>query len=165
MAASPRSADTTLCTGSPTDAAGIAALHGRLFSPPWSEKDVTELMAHPGAATFVARNRLQSEVAGYILGRVAADEAELLSIGVAPSLQRLGLARRLVHALAGHVHDLGAAKLHLEVSAVNVAALALYGTLGFERTGFRRGYYRPHGKPAEDAWLMALDLGETPRVD
>lgn len=147
------------------DAAGIAALHGELFSPPWSANEVMELMSHPGAAAFVVRDGSRLEVAGFILGRVAADEAELLSIGVAPALQRLGLARRQVHALAGRVQSMGAAKLHLEVSAFNAPALALYTALGFERTGLRRGYYRPIGKPAEDAWLMALDLLATRRVD
>lgn len=158
-------ADASPVAATPEAAAGIAALHGRLFAPAWSVDDVRELMSHSGAASFVVHDGGGPEIAGYILGRVAADEAELLSIGVAPQHQRRGLARRLVRTLATEVGRMGAAKLFLEVSAANAPALALYTALGFERTGLRRGYYRPPGRAAEDAWLMALALGASPRVD
>ncbi len=157
--------DATISGAGPADAAAIAALHGQLFSPPWTTHEVAELMAHPGAAAFVMRDARLGDVAGYILGRVAADEAELLSIGVAPSHQRRGLARRLLVSLAERVHDMGAVRLYLEVSAVNASAIALYETTGFARIGVRRAYYRQSGRPAEDALLLARDLTPKPQVD
>lgn len=149
----------------PDDAASIAMLHGQMFSPPWSAREVADLMAHPGAAAFVVREDGQPDIVGYALGRLAADEAELLSIGVAPDRRRNGLGRRLVLALAERVRGMGAVALFLEVSAVNISAVALYRALGFRQVGMRRAYYRPIGRPAEDAMLLVRDLAPKPRVD
>lgn len=157
--------DAAISDAGPDDAAAIAALHGQLFSPPWATHEVAGLMAHPGGTAFVMRDAGSGGVAGYILGRVAADEAELLSIGVAPSHQRCGLARRLLEALADRVYQIGAVRLYLEVSAVNAPAIGLYETTGFARIGVRRAYYRQAGQPAEDALLFARDLTPKLQVD
>lgn len=147
------------------DGAAIASLHRELFSPSWSAAEVADLMAHPGTAAFVVREAQVPGVAGYVIGRVAADEAEILSIGVAMARRRQGHGRRLVHKLAERVATMGAIELFLEVSAVNASAVALYRALGFRQIGMRRGYYRPPGQPAEDALLLALDLAANRRVD
>lgn len=149
----------------PLDASAIALLHGRLFSPPWTTLEVAQLMVHPGAAAFVAQGAAGEGVAGYILGRVAADEAELLSIGVTMAHRRQGIARNLMQALAARVREMGATRLYLEVSAANPGAVALYQVQGFTRIGVRRGYYRLPGQPAEDALLLALELAPQPLVD
>ena len=122
-------------------------------------------MAHAGAAAFVCRAAGGGQVDGYVLGRVAADEAEVLSIGVDPEARRRGLGLALLGALAARVAGMGAARLYLEVSAVNAPAIALYERCGFTRLGLRRGYYREPGRPAEDALLLGRDLVAKPRVD
>ena len=149
----------------PDDANAISKLHGAMFPRQWRPDEFIELMTHPRAIAQVACDMQQMEIAGYVLGRVAADEAELLSIGIAPDRRRQGLAQRLVGALMARAREMGATRLHLEVAAVNTPALALYAALGFERTGLRRGYYHTHGQPAEDAHLLALDILPNPCVD
>ncbi len=52
----------------------------------------------------------------------------------------------------------GAARAVLEVAADNAAALALYQSLGFQRQGTRRHYYRRAAGPAMDAWRFGLDF-------
>ncbi len=157
--------DAVISDAGPVDTAAIATLYGQLFSPPWSAREVEDLIAHPGASAFVVRRPHEADIAGYILGRVAADEAEVLSIGVDPRWRRLGVGRKLIHILAERSRAMGAKQIFLEVSAVNAPAVALYRALGFMQRGVRRGYYQLPGKPAEDALLFALDLSINPRVD
>ena len=75
---------------------------------------------------------------------------------MAAESQRRGLGRRLFHALAAELRAAGVTELVLEVRASNRPALGFYRSLGFARTGLRRGYY---ADPVEDAVLMRLPLG------
>lgn len=97
------------------------------------------------------------ELIGYGGISVAADEAEILNIAVHPSFRRLGVGVRLMRVLIDAAQERGACSLYLEVRASNVAAAALYRSLGFETIGVRKNYYT---SPREDAVLMSLSLGE-----
>ncbi len=87
-----------------------------------------------------------------VLLRVAADEAEILTIGVAARRQGLGTA--LMAAALAAARAQGAAAMFLEVAADNAAARGLYGNLGFAAAGQRRGYYAN----GADALLLRRDL-------
>lgn len=137
----------------------IAALHARLFDPAWDEPAVRALLDHPASTAFVAFDGLGKSSPGFILGQLAADEAEILSLGVAPEWQRLGLGKRLIDGLARAVKRAEARRLFLEVAADNTAALALYRAAGFQETGRRKGYYKRRDGTAVDALNMALELG------
>ncbi len=141
----------------------MARLHASLFDAPWDAASFEELLAHAGAIAFLARPqttdaRRRPEALGFILGRLAADEAEILTLAVARDWQRLGLGGRLVDALARAAKAKGARQLYLEVAAGNSAARALYAGLGFRESGRRRGYYVSPGAPAEDAVNLCLSL-------
>jgi ribosomal protein S18 acetylase RimI-like enzyme len=82
------------------------------------------------------------------------DEAEILSIGVAPGRQKQGCARFLVAALIETARAEGIRSLFLEVDAGNRAAIALYEGRGFSRIARRLRYYRS----GADALVMRLDL-------
>lgn len=148
------------------DAGSIADLHRKLFNPPWDETSVGALMAPPTGLALVARSTPPSsqrdpqshEIAGFVLARVAAGEAEILSIAVAPGLQGRGLGRQLVEQAIRDLHARGARRLFLEVAADNAPALALYTKLGLVEIGRRRGYYDRPGIVAADALLLACDL-------
>lgn len=91
---------------------------------------------------------LNSCVAGFLVTReVAPGESEILNIAVDPAERRTGIARRLL------TDALARAKgtWFLEVRASNAAALRLYESAGFTRTGSRKNYY---DEPAEDAIVM-----------
>ena len=136
----------SLLWASPERVPDIAALHVRLFDPPWDEDSIGRLIEHPAAAAFVAQVREPKAVAGFVIGQIAADQAEILSIGVAPEWQRRGIARQMVEGL------------FLEVAADNTAALRLYEGLGFAVAARRKGYYdRPGGAPV-DALIHSLAL-------
>jgi [ribosomal protein S18]-alanine N-acetyltransferase len=113
----------------------LVVLHAACFTEAWSRDFLMRLMEGPGVYGWLADDD------AFLLLRVVADEAEVLSIGTRPDARRAGLARALVqHAIAAaQAH--GATRLFLEVAADNVAALALYRAHGFMEVGRRRGYY------------------------
>ena len=150
--------DVSLLWAAPERAQEIADLHGQLFDPPWDAESVAQLIEHPAAAAFVAQMRGPKALAGFLIAQIAADEAEILSIGVAPAWQRRGIARHMVEGLVRAAQLAQVKRLFLEVAVSNTAANRLYRGLGFEPVGRRTGYYqRPGAKPV-DAVVLALAL-------
>ena len=95
---------------------------------------------------------------GFILLRVVADEAEILTLAVRPAARRRGVGARLVQEGGRLVAVRGATRLFLEVAADNDAALSLYRRAGFADAGRRPAYYaRPEGA-RQDALILALNL-------
>ena len=131
----------------------MAALHARCFitPPPWSAQAFAGLQASTGVFTH-------GDARGFVLGRALAGEAEVLTLAVAPEARRLGLG----HALMQHFHDTardaGAETAFLEVAENNAAAIALYLSLGYTRTGTRRGYFKSADSLSLDALVMAKPL-------
>lgn len=142
----------------PERSAEIAALHKRLFYPAWDEAAVNSLLEHPASTSLVAVAGDPKNIAGFIIGQLAADEAEILSIGVAPDWQRAGLGKMLVEGLIRAARRGEAKRLFLEVAADNAGALRLYRSLKFTETGRRKAYYERANGPPVDALTFALDL-------
>lgn len=144
------------------DAPALAALHVDGFDEPWSVETFAELLALPGAFGHLAV--AQSAPAGFALARVAADEAEILTLSVARGQRRRGLGAKLVGLACDRAASEGAARMFLEVAADNFAALALYRALGFAEAGRRPAYYGKPGHQRQDALLMSAALGAWPRA-
>ena len=85
----------------------------------------------------------------------AAERAEMVDLRVLASERRQGLGRQLLWASLTALGDVGA--VELEVRSSNVAARALYESLGFIETGSRSNYYAT-SDGREDAILMTLTL-------
>jgi [ribosomal protein S18]-alanine N-acetyltransferase len=117
----------------------LAALHAACFGERWDEAALASLLAMPGAHGFLAE---AAEPLGFVLLRVAADEAEIISIGVAPAVRRMGIGRCLLKAAEAAAATTGAESLFLEVAADNFEAHGLYSSLGFTEIGRRAKYYR-----------------------
>jgi ribosomal-protein-alanine N-acetyltransferase len=136
------------------DAPALAAVHAAAFEAPWTGEEILRFAADPGGFARVAET--DGAVAGFILCRLIAGEAEVLTLAVRPGARRRGVARALLAealALAGAV----GAPTFLEVAADNPGALALYQQAGFERVGRRAGYYARPGA-AVDAIVMRRAL-------
>ena len=138
--------------------AAMAALHARCFTVPrpWAAAEFAALLAE--ATVFAVQSP-----AGFALGRVAADEVELLTIAVAPEARRLGQGRDLMAAFTATAAARGARSAFLEVAADNAAAIALYHAAGFAVAGRRRGYDRLADGSAVDALVMAKSLDAQPQ--
>ncbi len=131
----------------------LAALHARCFTSPrpWSAGEFAALLEEPAVFLLAGAH-------GFALGRVIADEAELLTIAVAPEARGRGLGHRLMAGFEAEAARRGAARAFLEVAEDNDAALRLYKARGYRESGRRRGYYRRRRGPAADAVLMVRDL-------
>jgi ribosomal-protein-alanine N-acetyltransferase len=122
----------------------------------WSPRDFAELLAMPG--TFGELIVVDRTEAGISLARLAADEAELLTIAVLPGQRRRGLARRLLGRVLDAAGAYGAAALFLEVAENNAAARNLYLNEGFAEVGRRPGYYGEATANATAAIIMRRPL-------
>lgn len=133
----------------------MARIHARAMTvpPPWSAPVMAGFLSAPGAVFASADN-------AFALGRVIADEAELLTIAVDPAAQRQGLGRACLTRFIDACRKAGARRVFLEVAADNHAARALYLSLGFAEDGRRKGYYRPTGAEPIDAILMSKVLDD-----
>lgn len=128
--------------------AELAQLHARAFTTPrpWSEAEFRELLA---AGAF-----LLTQPRAFLLGRVIADEAELLTLATDPAARRQGAGRALVAAFAQEAAARGATTAFLEVASDNAPARALYAATGWQQAGQRRNYYAQ----GVDALVLTLKL-------
>jgi ribosomal-protein-alanine N-acetyltransferase len=112
-----------------------------------------DALAQPRRFTFVAE--LEGNVTGFSVASCLGYEAELESIAVNRSVQRLGVGRRLMEALTGVLQAEGVRRILLEVRASNLRAIVFYSALGWSQCGRRPRYY---AGPEEDALLLSLHL-------
>jgi ribosomal-protein-alanine N-acetyltransferase len=92
------------------------------------------------------------------VSRIAADEAEILSIAIDASYRGRGLSRDLLLTHLGHLAGRGVRTIFLEVEESNQPARALYERTGFSVVGRRERYYRQMGGEQLNALLMRRDL-------
>lgn len=142
----------------PGHAPACAGLHGAAFAHGWSEIDFERLIA---AETSYADAALDGRtLAGFILSRVAADEAEVLTIVVGTRWRGRGLGRALLERHCDRLAAIGARTLFLDVNADNAPARALYARTGFAEVGRRQAYYAaPPGTARADALILRRSLG------
>jgi ribosomal-protein-alanine N-acetyltransferase len=131
----------------------IPAAHSILVQSPeaaaWSRESLSETMKN-GLGWIL---EVDGAIAGILIGRVAADEFEILNLAVEKAHRRHGVATKLVRAAVEQARTAGARKAYLEVRASNEGGIAFYARLGFCKEGRRAQYYRD---PAEDAVLLVL---------
>jgi ribosomal-protein-alanine N-acetyltransferase len=133
------------------DIDAVTAIEQRAHPFPWTRGNFVDSLK-AGHSAWVYREG--GKLVGYGVLMMAADDAELLDITVAPECQRRGLGGMLLDQLFGIARSHGATRMLLEVRPANESGLALYRRFGFAEIGRRRAYY--HGK--EDAIVMAREL-------
>jgi [ribosomal protein S18]-alanine N-acetyltransferase len=120
----------------PSDVAVLAAIHQAAFPfEAWGSDVFALQLALPGVFGLI------DATDGFILIRVVADEAEILTFAVVPWRQRHGLGRRLLQSGIEEAGMRGAQQLFLEVSVKNSAARKLYEGAAFVSVGLRPRYY------------------------
>ncbi|MCA8882739.1 MAG: ribosomal protein S18-alanine N-acetyltransferase [Rhodobacteraceae bacterium] len=131
----------------------MAALHRAVFVTPrpWSEAEIRALLEQ---RTVFAVTQPQ----GFAMGQAIADEAELLTLAVAPAHRRAGHGGALLAAFEDAARSRGAGTAFLEVAADNAAAIALYDRQGYAACGLRKRYYRGDDGRDIDAVIMRRDL-------
>lgn len=138
----------------PDDLAAVHALEVRAYEFPWTQGIFRDCIAADYPARVV---ELDGAIVGYFLLSIAAGEAHILNICIAPELQGRGHGRALLHVLLEVARARRAQRIFLEVRPCNVAAIALYHDEGFNEIGRRPRYY-PARNGRVDALVMALEL-------
>ena len=136
------------------DLAAVQMIESRAYEFPWTVGIFRDcLRADYPAWVLHDGNR----IAGYFLMSIAAGEAHVLNICVAPEMQGQGHGRRLLHALLQMARGRNVSRVFLEVRPSNANAIALYFDEGFNEIGRRPRYY-PAKDGREDALVMAMEL-------
>lgn len=121
----------------------IANLHKLCFpNKPWDESEFASLK-QCGAEIIASEN-------GFIVWRCAANECEIITIGVHPDFRGTGIADALLQLM--EKEQVGK-KIFLEVAENNTPAKKLYERNGYKQIAIRRGYY-----DGIDALIMEKDL-------
>lgn len=145
-----------LAEASNRDATAIAALHAASFRRGWSEQEIDGLLADHNVLTH--RASISGRLAGFIMSRLAADEAEILSVAVAVKQQGRGVAGKLLGLHLRRLAGLGVRAVFLEVDEHNTAAIRLYKHSGFQEVSRRPNYYSGTGDKAADALILRREL-------
>lgn len=121
-------------------------LHRMCFpDKPWKAQDFADLKKS-GCDIIASQN-------GFVVWRAVADEAEIITIGVAPDARGTGIASAMLGLVENDVKQRGAKKIFLEVARANAPARALYDRAGYAEIGVRPKYY-----DGVDAILMEKKL-------
>jgi ribosomal-protein-alanine N-acetyltransferase len=139
-----------------TDAPAIAALHAASFHRGWTEDEIERLLVDRSILTH--RVTVRRRLAGFIMSRIVAGEAEILSVAVESSYRGRGLALNLLRLHLGRLAGLGVKTVFLEVDERNEPAIRLYRRMGFYEVGRRTGYYPDGPSGASDALTLRRDL-------
>jgi ribosomal-protein-alanine N-acetyltransferase len=138
----------------------LAELHSEDFVRPWTDGEFEQLLAQNTVFGFAGLEigKGSAGPVGFVLARLAAGEAEILTIAVARSHRRHGLGWLLMNSVLRELHAERAEALFLEVDETNAAAIALYRRLGFREVGKRPHYYRTTDNGRSGALVMRRDL-------
>jgi ribosomal-protein-alanine acetyltransferase len=134
-----------------SDLDSVLLIEQQIHAHPWTKGNFIDALT----SSYLCKvAELEGELIGYAVMMQGVDEAELLDIGIASSLQRQGWGRQLLQAMLAKALLLGRRRMVLEVRTSNEAAIALYRSVGFVEIGLRRGYYPVENGGREDAILM-----------
>jgi len=144
----------------------IMEVMGEAFDPAWGEA-WTRRQVSDALVVGNCRALLQdaggrplagtADAAGFVLSRAAADEEELLLIGVRPGCRGRGVGAALMARFIAEAQARGIARLFLEMREGNPAE-ALYRKFEFEPVGRRKNYYNRGTISGIDAISFALEL-------
>lgn len=138
----------------------IADIHAASFKHSWNTQDLARMKAQDGAIMLVARRASPYGTRaplGFLLLRMAADEAEVITVAVMPQRRGRGIGKKLMEAGLRRLYGERCKHLFLEVDAANETAVLLYRSLGFKEVGRRKGYYSDSGGDGT-ALVMRIDL-------
>ena len=120
----------------------------------WSEAEFSAMLSAGNALSVTCD-------AGFAVGQVIVDEAELFLIMTKPEHRKQGVGRRILATFEQQACQNAVRRIILEVADTNTAARALYCANGYQQIAVRKNYYTfPNGSHA-DAIVMEKHLQKT----
>ena len=98
------------------DYRGMARLHAENFEHGWSAEDIAKLLQNQGAKGFIYA--MHDMRVGFAIIQMTKEECEILTLVVAKSDQRKGIASKLLEHVMGHVQKEGVKRVLLEVARI-----------------------------------------------
>jgi ribosomal-protein-alanine N-acetyltransferase len=135
------------------DLPAVLAIEREQFSNPWSGEHFQAELANSFSQFYVAENRENFVLAGFLIFWRLDNELELHKIAVDKTSQRRGYGSCLLDFFISTALSRHCQRALLEVRAGNVAAIRLYEKCAFRCIGRRREYY---SLPVEDALVFQL---------
>lgn len=137
------------------DAKPLYLVHKECFPIYWKEQEISEMLLASGTKAWLART---GAPVGMLMTRAQFEQAEILTIGVAPKAQKSGIAKRMMAMAEKDLAAAGVKKIFLEVAENNDSAKALYLKIGYSEVSRRKGYYKQADGSLIDALVMAKEL-------
>lgn len=144
----------------------VSKIHKASFPKYWDEGEISQMLKSKGMDGLVVS--IKEKIVGFILYRIAAGEAEVITIATDKKLRRYGVGRKLMNGFIRLCLTERLESIFLEVDEKNIAAIKLYQSLMFKKVGERKGYYSYTDKKddnkvedenlASNALIMRLDL-------
>ena len=125
---------------------------------PWSGDELSALLATPGCFGHLLIDGESDLACGLIVLRAAADEAEILTIGVVPAHRRRHGAVRLLERAIEDCSARGVYVIFLDVADDNEPARRFYQRAGFAVIGTRPAYYARGAASAVTALTMSRPI-------
>jgi ribosomal-protein-alanine N-acetyltransferase len=120
----------------------------------WSEAEFSAMLSASNALSVTCD-------AGFAVGQVILDEAELFLIMTKPEHRKKGVGHRILALFEQQAFQNAVRRIILEVADTNEAARALYSANGYQQIAVRKNYYTfPNGSHA-DAIVMEKYLQKT----
>ena len=121
---------------------------------PWSPFMLADELSSPASRYWIAMDEAGVPI-GYGGVKVGGDQADVMTIGVAPRARGRGVGRAILDALLEWARQAGAVEIFLDVRPSNEGAIGLYESRGFVEIGRRPRYFR---NPVEEAVEMRAPL-------
>lgn len=134
----------------------LAEIHAASFDFGWSESDFHDMLTRPHYLAYGVFD--DADVKSFVVLSLVAGEGEILTLATDKTCRRQGLARDLMRFVIDQLKAENCESLFLEVAIDNPAALNLYESLGFRRTGLRKAYYSRASGPPVDGHTLRLEL-------
>ncbi len=120
----------------------------------WSESEFSTMLSASNAISVTCD-------AGFAVGQVIVNEAELFLIMTKPEHRKQGIGHRILATFEQRALQNNIRRIILEVAYSNVAARALYTSKGYQQIAVRKNYYTfPNGRRV-DAIVMEKHLKKT----
>ena len=142
------------------DLPALAEIHEASFPHGW-DADTLHRMIGGGMFALVAKRQGGVDPLGFVLVRAIGDEAEIITVATAPVARGRGVGRALMDEAIRRLQRDRVARLFLEVSERNAAALALYRALGFRQVGERKAYYASQVEPRKGSASTAKSASKS----